>query len=79
MKKLYKVNTNASLEMISVDYDNRIARIYGGTDGWQYDHPLAEVEDDSSWDDDFDFDEIVAALESNDPDFRIVEEREFDD
>ena len=78
MKKLYKVNTNASLEMISVDFDNRIARIYGGTDGWQYDHSLAEVEDDSSWGED-DFDAITAALESNDPDFQIVEEREFDD
>lgn len=79
MKKLYKVNTNACLEMLSVDYDNRIARIYGGTDGWQYDHSLAEVEDDSSWDDDFNFDDIVAALESNSPDFQIVEECEFDD
>lgn len=78
MKKLYKVNTNASLEMISVDYDNRIARIYGGTDGWQYDHSLAEVEDDSSWGDG-EFDAIVADLESNDQDFQIVEEREFDD
>ena len=79
MKKLYKVSTNAALEMISVDYDNRIARIYGGTDGWQYDHSLAEVEDDSSWGEGYDFDDIVAALESNDPDFQIVEEREFDD
>lgn len=79
MKKLYKVNTNAALEMISVDYDNRIARIYGGIDGWQYDHSLMEVEDDSGWDDDYNFDDIVADLESNDPDFQIVEEREFDD
>lgn len=78
MKKLYKVNTNAALEMISVDFDNRIARIYGGIDGWQYDHPLADVEDDSSWGE-CDFADIVAALESNDPDFQIVEEREFDD
>lgn len=78
MTKLYKVNTNASLEMISVDYDNYVARIYGGIDGWQYDHSLAEVEDDSSWGEG-DFDAIVAALESNDPDFQIVEEREFDD
>lgn len=78
MKKLYMVQTNASLEMISVDYDNRIARIYGGTDGWQYDHSLVEVEDDSSWGEG-DFDDIVAALESNDPDFQIVEEREIDD
>ena len=78
MKKLYKVNTNAALEMISVDYDNYVARIYGGIDGWQYDHSLAEVEDDSSWGEG-DFDAIVAALESNDPDFQIVEEREFDD
>ena len=78
MKKLYKVNTNACLEMISVDYDNRVARIYGGIDGWQYDHSLAEVEDDSSWGEG-DFDDIVTALESNDPDFQIVEEREFDD
>ena len=79
MKKLYKVNTNACLEMLSVDYDNRIARIYGGTDGWQYDHSLADVEDDSSWGEGYDFDDIVAALESNDPDFQIVEEHEFDD
>lgn len=78
MKKMYKVQTNAALEMISVDYDNFVARIYGGTDGWQYDHSLAEVEDDSSWDE-CDFDGIVAALESNSPDFQIVEEREFDD
>ena len=78
MKKLYKVNTNAALEMISVDFDNRIARIYGGTDGWQYDHSLVEVEDDSSWGED-DFDAIVADLESNDPDFQIVEEREIND
>lgn len=78
MKKLYKVNTNAALEMISVDYDNYVARIYGGIDGWQYDHSLAEVEDDSSWGEG-EFDDIVAALESNDPDFQIVEEREFDD
>ena len=78
MKKLYKVNTNAALEMISVDYDNYLARIYGGIDGWQYDHSLDEVEDDSSWGEG-DFDGIVAALESNDPDFQIVEEREFDD
>lgn len=78
MKKLYMVNTNAALEMISVDYDNYVARIYGGIDGWQYDHSLAEVEDDSSWGEG-DFDDIVAALESNDPDFQIVEEREFDD
>lgn len=80
MKKLYKVNTNACLEMISVDYDNRVARIYGGIDGWQYDHSLADVEDDSSWGEcECDFDDIVAALESNSPDFQIVEEREFDD
>lgn len=78
MKKLYKVSTNAALEMISVDYDNYVARIYGGIDGWQYDHSLAEVEDDSSWGEG-DFDDIVAALESNDPDFQIVEEREFYD
>ena len=78
MKKLYKVSTNAALEMISVDYDNYVARIYGGIDGWQYDHSLAEVEDDSSWGEG-DFDGIVAALESNDPDFQIVEEREIDD
>lgn len=78
MKKLYMVNTNAALEMISVDYDNYVARIYGGIDGWQYDHSLAEVEDDSSWGEG-DFDGIVAALESNEPDFQIVEEREFDD
>ena len=78
MKKLYKVNTNAALEMISVDYDNRIARIYGGTDGWQYDHSLADVEDDSSWGAG-EFDDIVAALESNDSNFQIVEDREFDD
>ena len=77
MKKLYMVQTNASLEMISVDYDNRIARIYGGTDGWQYDHSLAEVEDDSSWGEG-DFDAITADLESNDPNFEIVEERELD-
>lgn len=78
MKKLYMVNTNAKLAMISVDYDNRIARVYGGTDGWQYDHSLAEVEDDSSWDDDCDFDEIVKALKSNSPDFRIVDEIDFE-
>ena len=77
MKKLYMVNTNASLEMISVDYDNRIARIYGGTDGWQYDHSLAEVEDDSSWGEG-DFDAIVADLESNSPDFRILDEIDFE-
>ena len=79
MKKLYMVNTNARLEMIFVDYDEKIVRIYGGSDGWQYDHTLNDVEDVSSWDDDYDFDEIVKALESNDPDFQIVEEREFDD
>ena len=78
MKKLYMANTNAALEMISVDYDNYVARIYGGIDGWQYDHSLAEVEDDSSWGEG-DFDDIVADLESNDPDFQIVEEREFDE
>ena len=78
MKKLYKVNTNAALEMISVDYDNYVARIYGGIDGWQYDHSLAEVEDDSSWVEG-DFDGITADLESNDPNFEIVEERELDD
>lgn len=78
MKKLYKVNTNAALEMISVDFDNRVARIYGGTDGWQYDHSLADVEDDSSWGED-DFNAIVADLESNDSGFQIVEERELDD
>ena len=72
MKKLYKVSTIAALEMISVDYDNYVARIYGGIDGWQYDHSLAEVEDDSSWGEG-DFDGIVAALESNDLDFQIVE------
>lgn len=79
MKKLYMVNTNAGLEMIFVDYCEKIVRIYGGKDGWQYDHPLSDVDDVSSWDDDFDFDEIVKALESNDPDFQIVEEREIDD
>lgn len=79
MKKLYKVSTNAALEMISVDYDNRIARIYGGTDGWQYDHSLADVEDDSSWGEGYDFDDIVADLESIDPDFKIIEEREIDE
>ena len=79
MKKLYKVNTNAALEMISVDYDNRVARIYGGTDGWQYDHSLADVEDDSSWGEGYDFYAITAALESNDPNFEIVEERELND
>lgn len=79
MKKLYKVNTNARPEMIYVDYDERIVRIYGGLDGWQLDHSIDEVEDTSSWDDDFNFDAIVADLESNSPDFQIVEEREFDD
>ena len=79
MKKLYKVNTNARLEMIYVDYDERIVRIYDGLDGWQLDHSINEVEDTSGWDDDFNFDDIVAALESNDPDFQIVEERELDD
>lgn len=79
MKKLYNVNTNARPEMIYVDYDERIVRIYDGLDGWQLDHSIDEVEDTSSWDDDYNFDDIVAALESNDPDFQIVEEREFDD
>ena len=78
MKKLYMVNTNAGLEMIFVDYDEKIVRIYGGKDGWQYDHPLSDVEDVSSWDDDFDFDEIVNALESNSPDFQILDERDFE-
>ena len=78
MKKLYMVNTNAKLEMIFVDYDEKIVRIYGGLDGWQYDHPLSEVEDVSSWDDGFDFDEIVKALESNSPDFQILDERDFE-
>lgn len=78
MKKLYMVNTNARLEMIFVDYDEKIVRIYGGQDGWQYDHTLRDVEDVSSWDDDFDFDEIVRALESNSPDFQILDERDFE-
>ena len=78
MKKLYMVNTNAGLEMIFVDYDEKIVRIYGGKDGRQYDHPLSDVEDVSSWDDDFDFDEIVKALESNSPDFQILDERDFE-
>lgn len=78
MKKLYMVNTNEKLEMIFVDYDEKIVRIYGGQDGWQYDHPLSDVEDVSSWDDDFDFDEIVKALESNSPDFQILDERDFE-
>lgn len=78
MKKLYMVNTNAGLEMIFVDYDEKIVRIYGGLDGWQYDHPLSDVEDVSSWDDDFDFKEIVRALESNSPDFQILDERDFE-
>ena len=79
MKKLYKINTNARPEMIYVDYNERIVRIYDGLDGWQVYHSVDEVEDTSSWDDDFNFDDIVADLESNDPDFQIVEEREFDD
>lgn len=79
MKKLYKVNTNARPEMIYVDYDERIVRIYDGLDGWQLDHSIYEVEDTSGWDDDFNFDDIVASLESNGPDFEIVEERELDD
>ena len=78
MKKLYMVNTNAKLEMIFVDYDEKIVRIYGGQDGSQYDHPLSDVEDVSSWNDDFDFDEIVKALESNSPDFQILDERDFE-
>lgn len=78
MKKLFKVNTNERLEMIFIDYDEKIARIYGGKDGWQYDHPLSDVDDVSSWDDDFDFDEIVKALESNSPDFQILDERDFE-
>ncbi len=78
MKKLYKVCTNAELEMIFVDYDEKIVRIYGGHDGWQYEHTLSDVEDVSSWDDDFDFDEIVKALESNNPDFQILDERDFE-
>lgn len=78
MKKLYKVNTNEKLEMIFVDYYEKIVRIYGGRDGWQYDHPLSDVEDVSSWDDDFDFDEIVKALESNSPDFQILDECDFE-
>ena len=78
MKKLYMVNTNAGLEMIFVDYDEKIVRIYDGLDGWQYDHPLSDVEDVSSWDDDFDFDEIVKALESNSLDFQILDERDFE-
>lgn len=78
MKKLYMVNTNARLEMIFVDYDEKIVRIYGGLDGWQYEHTLFEVEDVSSWDDDFDFDEIVKALKSNSPDFQILYERDFE-
>lgn len=78
MKKLYMVNTNAKLEMIFVDYDEKIVRIYGGQDGWQYDHTLGDVEDVSSWDDDFDFDEIVKSLESNSSDFQILDERDFE-
>ena len=78
MKKLYKVSTNARLEMIFVDYDEKIVWIYGGLDGWQYYNPLSDVEDVSSWDDDYDFDEIVKALESNSPNFRILVERDFE-
>ena len=77
MKKLYMVNTNDRLEMIFVEYDEKVVRIYGGLDGWQYDHMLSDVEDVSSWDDDFDFDEIVKALGSNSPDFQILDERDF--
>lgn len=79
MKKLYKVSTNARPEMIYVDYDEHIVRIYGAMDGWQLYHSVDEVEDTSSWDDDFNFDDIVADLESIDPDFKIIEEREIDE
>lgn len=79
MKKLYMVNTGARMEMIFVDYEEKIVRIFhGGLVGWQYDHTLSDVDDVSSWDDDFDFDEIVKALESNSPDFQILDEIDFE-
>ena len=34
MKKLYKVNTNAGIEMICLDHDNKQGWVYRGTDGW---------------------------------------------
>ena len=43
MKKLYKVSTNARPEMIYVDYDEHIVRIYGAMDGWQLYHSVDEV------------------------------------
>lgn len=78
MKMLYKVNTNATVELIYVDFDERRVRIYNGLDGWQLEHSVYEVEDTSSWDDDFDFGDIVNALESDSPNFQIVEECEFE-
>lgn len=49
MKKLYKVRTNAGIDMICIDYENKTGCFYQGTDGWQYDHSINDVEDTSGW------------------------------
>ena len=80
MKKLYKVNTNAGIEMICLDHDNKLGWIYQGTDGWKYDHSIAEVTDVSGWDrgsDDLEqqYNDLLNMIE-NDSNVEIIEERE---
>lgn len=81
MKKLYKIETNASTLFASYDDDEKIVRILDNeeTNG-ENAVPLATVEDDSSWDmyegiEDF---EEWLGIDYTDPDTpRIVEEIEF--
>lgn len=80
MKKLYKVNTNADTIMICLDHDKKQGWIYRGTDGWQYDHSINEVTDVSGWDrgsDDLEqqYIDLLNMIE-NDPNVKIIEERE---
>lgn len=80
MKKLYKVNTNAGTEMICLDHDNKQGLVYQGTDGWQYDHSINEVEDVSGWDsgsDDLERQYVdLLNMIKNDSSVEIIEVRE---
>lgn len=78
MSKIYKVRTNAYDYLCEIDEENKVVRICHEN---RNNYPLCnanEVEDTSSWDDDYDYDAIVNEINNpEDAEIEILSVAEF--
>lgn len=81
MKRLMKVETNASTMFVTYDAENKIVMVLDNDETNDPDFDIRNVEDDSSWDMYENVDDIEAwlGIDYNNPDAdKIVDEIEFE-